>query len=118
MDRAASSVARRRRIVALVDVDGVVALLGPREREETFDAVADGSPIRIAVAASSRPIDTRAAAAQRGDHVRANSLKLLEDNPMASPMTPDHPGWLNDGETVLTFCQAGFVDDGPSRRVR
>lgn len=45
---------RRRRPLCLLDVDGVIALLGPGDGEPTFDAVVAGFPVIIAEAMPAR----------------------------------------------------------------
>ena len=46
---------------------------------------------------------TSADAARAGNHRMAETLASLEANPLATPMTPDNDGWLDDGETALRF---------------
>ena len=45
---------RPRHPLLLLDIDGVIALLGPGNGEPTFDAVVAGYPVTIAVAAQER----------------------------------------------------------------
>jgi len=45
---------RSRRPLCLLDIDGVIALLGPGNGEPTFEAVIAGYPVTIAVAARQR----------------------------------------------------------------
>jgi hypothetical protein len=39
----------------------------------------------------------------RGETNRERTDRIMSASPLASPMTPDHPGWLEPGEHVITF---------------
>jgi hypothetical protein len=53
-------------------------------------------------------------ATRRDRDAMARALKLLADDPLASPMTPDHPGWLDEGESTVTLVPSKPRPEPPS----